>query len=166
MLVLLRSYLENIVELQYSKEEFYRVNKFINILNFFVSLSKHAFSIFHYEFTNTTGKPPLETARKIGEACQYITRHSNEDLHLDTVAAYLGFSPSYFSRTFKQLTGRNFIEYLLYERVKKARTLLFDFDLPITEIAYSSGFKSISTFNRVFHKYNGYSPSEYRKYMV
>ena len=77
-----------------------------------------------------------------------------------------GFSPNYFSRMFKETTGYNFVEYLMIERVRKAQRYLGDDSIPITEVAYLSGFKSISTFSRVFHQIKNCSPSQFRKYMV
>ena len=56
-----------------------------------------------------------------------------------------------------------FNDYLSDERTQRATRLLCEEALPITEIAYQSGFQSISNFNRVFNKITHYSPSEYRK---
>lgn len=56
-----------------------------------------------------------------------------------------------------------FNDYLSNERIQRATRLLCEEALPITEIAYQSGFQSISNFNRVFNKITHYSPSEYRK---
>ena len=54
-------------------------------------------------------------------------------------------------------------EYLNSVRVKKAEEYLLDMDISITEAAYMSGFNSIQTFNRVFKKIKGCTPTEYRK---
>ncbi len=105
-----------------------------------------------------------KTIQKINLACSYIQENCKQDLSLNTLADYTGFSSCYFSRTFKHLTGSSFLEYLTMQRLKHAQLLLSDFALPITEIAYQSGFGSIATFNRVFRKYRGCSPTEYRKY--
>lgn len=101
---------------------------------------------------------------KINTACNYIVENCEQNLELRIVSDYIGFSTFYFSRTFKQATGYSFVEYLTLQRIKRAQSLLSDFSLSITEIAYQSGFRSISTFNRVFRQYRGYSPSEYRQY--
>lgn len=164
----LHAYLAEIEDLNATKKSFYRIDKYINLLNFFKLLASSLVSGLNRasDAASISASSPAQTATKIWEACQYINNNLENDITLQSISDYFGFSTSYFSRTFKQVTGRNFVDYLMYERVKKAQSLLFDFDLPITEIAYSAGFKSISTFNRVFHQYNGYSPSEYRKYMV
>ena len=114
------------------------------------------------QYSPETGK----TVEKINIACSYIIDNCEHDLTLESAADYIGFSACYFSRIFKKVTNYNFIEYLTLQRIKRAQLLLSDFDVPITEISYQAGFKSISTFNRVFKQYKGCSPSEYRKYYI
>lgn len=105
-----------------------------------------------------------KTFAKITEACRYIQENCDQMLTLQSVSDYVGFSTYYFSRVFKSLTSTSFLEYLTMQRIKKAQTLLADSSLSITDIAYQSGYTSISTFNRVFRKSRGCSPTEYRKY--
>ena len=107
-----------------------------------------------------------KTVEKINIACSYIIDNCEHDLTLESAADYIGFSACYFSRIFKKITNYNFVEYLTLQRIKRAQLLLSDFDVSITEISYQAGFKSISTFNRVFRQYKGCSPSEYRKYYI
>lgn len=106
------------------------------------------------------------TNDKINIACSYIIENCEQELTLESVADYIGFSSCYFSRIFKQATGYNFVEYLTLQRVKRAQILLSDSNLAITDISYQAGFKSISTFNRVFKQYRDCSPREYRKYYL
>lgn len=106
------------------------------------------------------------TLEKISAACSYIADNCEHELTLENAAAYAGFSACYFSRIFKQFTNYNFVEYLTLQRIKRAQLLLSDSDRTVTEISYQAGFKSISTFNRVFKQYRGCSPSEYRKYYL
>lgn len=106
------------------------------------------------------------TLKKISDACTFISENCDTDLSLDTVAAYTGFSNSYFSRTFKKVTGYHFVEYVTLQRVRRAQMLLSDPSLSITDICYQSGFKSSSSFNRAFLQYKGCSPSECRRYYL
>lgn len=106
------------------------------------------------------------TIEKISAACSYIVDHCDQEITLESVAGLAGFSEWYFSRIFKQITNYNFVEYVTLQRIKRAQLMLSDSDTPITEISYQAGFKSISTFNRVFRQYRGCSPSEYRKYYL
>src|SRR4029434_1902328 len=59
-------------------------------------------------------------------------------------------------------TGVNFTEYLSRVRIEKAKNLLLNPNLRISEIAYEVGFQSLTHFNRVFKKVAGESPTEYR----
>ncbi len=106
------------------------------------------------------------TFEKISDACSFIIDNCEHELTLESAAAHAGFSACYFSRIFKQFTNYNFVEYLTLQRIKRAQLLLADPDKSITETSYQAGFKSISTFNRVFRQYRGCSPSEYRKYYL
>ena len=71
-------------------------------------------------------------------------------------------STFYFCKIFKKSTGTHFTDYLSRVRVEKARNLLLNPNLRISEIAYEVGFQSLTHFNRVFKKLLGQSPTEYR----
>ena len=118
------------------------------------------------ETTAAIFSTPNTSMEKIRQACSYISDHCTQPLTLSTMADYAGFSSCYFSRLFKRATTYNFIEYLSLQRVKFAQGLLAGSTRPVTEIAYQSGFRSISTFNRAFLTYSGCSPSEYRHYYL
>ncbi|WP_412759101.1 helix-turn-helix domain-containing protein [Neobacillus cucumis] len=77
-----------------------------------------------------------------------------------------GVSRSYFSYLFKKYTNMTFIEFLTTERIKRSEFLLLDPKAHIIDIAFDSGFLSISSFNRAFKKIKGISPSEFRKTMT
>ena len=96
------------------------------------------------------------------EALNYIDEHFSESLTLEEMASRTGFSKFHFSRLFKKYTHYNFIDYLHFRRIKEAEQLLLRPDTSITDIAITSGFSSISTFNRIFRQEKGCSPSEYR----
>lgn len=101
-------------------------------------------------------------AERFGAVFAYLDRHFAEDLTLEDVAAVAGFSKFHFSRTFKQLSGCNFYEYLCHRRVKSSEALLMKPELSISQIALQSGFSSVSTFNRTFKKLKGCTPTQYR----
>ncbi|MEG0502950.1 MAG: helix-turn-helix transcriptional regulator [Cellulosilyticaceae bacterium] len=72
-------------------------------------------------------------------------------------------SPYYLSRTFKEGTGFNMINYLNYIRVKNAKVLLDGTSRAITDISQEVGFESTTHFDRVFKEIEGISPLKYRK---
>lgn len=82
---------------------------------------------------------------KFNAVFDYLDRHFAEDLTLEDVAAVAGFSKFHFSRTFKQLSGENFYDYLCHRRIKSSEMLLMKPGLSISQIALQSGFSSVST---------------------
>ena len=96
-------------------------------------------------------------------ARSYIEDHSADDLSLAAVARVVNMSATYFSEKFKEATGMNFVECVARTRVEKARNLLQNPNLRISEIAFEVGFRSLSQFNRAFKQIAGESPSEHRR---
>lgn len=154
--------LEQIIRIQNSNENFKGVEAFIGLLEFFITFGTYI----QKELKSVQNESGTlnKTLEKIHEACIYISENCEQDITLEHVSEQIGFSACYFSRVFKQHTSYNFVEYLTMQRIKRAQTLLSDSNMSVTEISYQSGFKSISTFNRVFKQSRGCSPSEYRKY--
>lgn len=102
--------------------------------------------------------------RHVDQAKKYVAaNYKDPNLSLETAADFLGIHPSFLSRTFKSYAGCNFWEYVNKYRVEKAIELLDHTDLAIQEIGFVIGFSSISTFFRVFKKYTGYPPGQYRQ---
>ncbi len=102
-------------------------------------------------------EPPVITRAK-----QFITDHQTEDLSLDQVARAVNTSKFYFCKIFKKATGINYTDYLSRVRTERARNLLLNQNLRISEIAYEVGFQSLTHFNRVFKRVLGLSPTDYR----
>lgn len=100
---------------------------------------------------------------RVAMARAYITKHLDENLTLPRVAEAVNTSSFYFSRMFKQVTGHTFTEYLAMARIERAKNLMRDNNKNITQIAYESGFQSLSQFNRVFRKVQNEAPGSFRK---
>jgi AraC-like DNA-binding protein len=98
----------------------------------------------------------------ITSAKNFIRAHASEPMRLRDVAEHVHVSPNYFSRFFKNRTSIGFSEFLARIRVENAKDLLANPVLLITEVADQAGFGSLSQFNRVFHRFAGCSPKEYR----
>lgn len=103
---------------------------------------------------------------RTNRAVNYIFAHYARELPLEEVADYLGMKPTYFSRVFKQATGRTFIEFVNRLRISKSCELLADGDKPVTDVCFESGFNNISNFNRRFQQLKGMTPSHYRRLAV
>ena len=101
----------------------------------------------------------------IARAKQFIHEHQANDLSLGEVAHAVNTSTFYFCKMFKKATGLNFTDYLSRVRIEKAKNLLLNPNLRVSEIAYEVGFQSLTHFNRVFRKMVGQSPTEYRDHL-
>jgi len=99
---------------------------------------------------------------EIWKARKFIHAHSDEKVSLTKVAKFVNISRNHLSDKFKEVTGVNFVDYIARTRTEKARELLANSNLRISEIAFAVGFQSLSQFNRVFKKLTGKSPSAYR----
>lgn len=95
-------------------------------------------------------------------ALDFVNKNYMDDVTLDSLAAYAGFSRYTLSRMFRQHTGETFTHYLSRRRVEMAMELLSGTRLPVTQVALQCGFNSIATFNRVFRDVKGCTPTQYR----
>lgn len=100
---------------------------------------------------------------KIMGICTYLKEHCAEEVDMEQVAQMAGFSYYHFSRLFKQMMNISCYHYLIQRRLEYAETLLMEPSISVTEAAMRSGFNSIATFNRVFKKEKGCTPSAFRK---
>ncbi|WP_195575731.1 AraC family transcriptional regulator [Paenibacillus sp. 1001270B_150601_E10] len=98
------------------------------------------------------------------QVIQYVYQNFKEDISLESLAQQFNYSPSYVSSAFKQMIGENFISFLERIRIAHAANLLIGTDMKITDIAFEAGFKSYSTFARVFQEHMKMSPTAYRKH--
>ena len=98
----------------------------------------------------------------ISAAMGFINSHYQDELTLDDVAEFAGFSRYYFSRSFKKQTGYSFKDYLCQKRVQVAMDLLIRTNQSMRDVAIESGFGSVATFNRVFREKKGCTPTQYR----
>jgi AraC-like DNA-binding protein len=109
----------------------------------------------------------LVAARKyeppsVREAKNFVYAHAGERVTLRQIADHVHVSKHYFCKIFKQATKITFTEFVARVRVENAKKLLGDPQWRMAEVADSTGFYSISQFNRVFRRYAGSSPTGYR----
>lgn len=98
----------------------------------------------------------------LSETLEYLYLHCHEEMTLGRLAKHMGMSESYCSKYFHQMLGMNFTEFVNTLRISNARYLLSNTDHAVIQVAEDAGFSSIQTFNRVFRKICGCTPSEYR----
>lgn len=92
----------------------------------------------------------------------YIQEHYLENITLKSIAKKFGYNEKYLSSNIHTLTGMNFSKFRAIYRIDYAKRLLKNKSTSISEIALSSGFSSLNTFNRVFKEFVGVTPTVYR----
>lgn len=103
------------------------------------------------------------TAGRVRKVYQFIYAHLDGPITLDEVAQVAGMSPAAFSRYFKKVTGRTLMGLINELRVTQACKQLTETSQSVTEIAFASGYQSISNFNRAFQEIKSMSPMAYRQ---
>ncbi|OME74806.1 hypothetical protein BSK65_03835 [Paenibacillus odorifer] len=98
----------------------------------------------------------------IDRTVAYIREHLADSLSLAQVAASVHMNPNYFSKLFKQETGKNYIEYVTEARMEWASRLLRETPAKVSEIAKRVGYEDMKHFNQLFKRYSGETPSQYR----
>ena len=101
--------------------------------------------------------------RGIARALAFAGKHFTESITLSELAREASLSKFHFCRLFHRQMGVSFRECLQGLRVRRARALLADPGLSVTEVAYAAGFNDLSHFDKVFRRIVGVPPSEYRK---
>jgi Predicted sensor domain len=112
--------------------------------------------------------PPLfkrinKSASIVQPAINYINDNYQKDVKLNMVASLCDISPSYFSKLFKKVTGKNLINYVNEIRIEKGRNLLLTTNKPVGTIAFEVGFEDSGYFIKVFKAETGVTPSAYRE---
>lgn len=93
----------------------------------------------------------------------YIREHLDQSLTLAQVAANIHMNPNYFSKLFKQETGKTYIEYLTEARMEWAAKLLRETPAKVSEIAKRVGYEDMKHFNHLFKRHTGVTPSQFRQ---
>lgn len=157
--------LKKMPELYYSDILFNEVRIYSLLLEFFVKFGQYCVNAKKEEISGDANTEYKYT-KLMTEACLYISHNCTKSLTLDDVCHYIGVSKSHFSHLFKKYTNMTFIDFLTTERIKRTEFLISNPKSHLIDIAYDSGFSSVSSFNRAFKKIKGISPSEFRETLI
>jgi AraC family transcriptional regulator len=97
---------------------------------------------------------------------EYVDAHIDEALHLPDLAAAAGLSRMHFAAQFRAATGYRPHEYLLHQRVERAKAMLSSMEMPLVEVALSVGFRAQAHFSTVFKRLTGETPGRWRRSVV
>ena len=115
------------------------------------------------ECVSTESVADANARSKIQMAIGYIQEHFAENLTVNVLAEHYGMSPNYFSSMFKKEMSRSAVNYITELRINQARELLYHSELSVVDIPKKVGYEDSQYFFRVFKKYLGMTPLQYRE---
>jgi AraC-like DNA-binding protein/quercetin dioxygenase-like cupin family protein len=151
----IRTILEHILDQRETASSFSRMLSKLYFCELFVSLSKII-----SETRDELGKLKNQ---HVTTGLDYLVNSYSTDLSVEEIARHVGLSPRHFSRLFTQELGMNVQEYLAIYRIKKAKEMLTNSDMDITQIAYSLGFNSSQYFTTCFKRIEHITPKIFRQ---
>ena len=104
-----------------------------------------------------------EDTERMNSVHAYVMQHFREKISLDAAAALANMTPTSFSRYFRTHANKTFSDFLSEIRIGYACKLLLEKEMDVAQIAYESGFQTLSNFNRQFRALTSYSPLAYRR---
>lgn len=105
----------------------------------------------------------LPGMNRVADIHRYINEHYGDEITLAAISKVFNITPQSFCRFFKKNTGKHFMAYLHEVRVSRACRYLEDTDWPVSQIAYTTGFKTLSHFNKLFKEVMRMPPGAYRE---
>jgi AraC-like DNA-binding protein len=106
--------------------------------------------------------PRIYLYRQVVQAKLFMDKHYADTLNLDAIADQAFFSKYHFLRLFKTTYGKTPHQYLISVRIENAK-LLLQTNIPISEVCFSVGFESVTSFTALFKKITSVTPSLYRQ---
>lgn len=155
----LDSQFQEIISLSRQMDLASRMQEKAAILNLFSAYLRLAQAAGYASVPDTTASPEKDLQQVI----QYMSHHLSDKLSVSELAGLLHVHPNYFIRLFKTHMGMPPLRYQNMLRVERAKSLLENTALPVSEIMQQVGFEDSSTFSRFFKHYTGYNPMHFRK---
>jgi len=141
------------VDYSYLYEEFKQVKD--------KEIDSWALNKFYYIIKSVRKRDTDGMSELIKKAIYYIREHYEENISLNDIAGVVGVSLQYFSKIFKDETGKNYVEWLNRFRIEKAKELMNETGLTIKEVCFKVGYNDPNYFSRIFKKYEGVAPTDY-----
>ena len=160
--VLAKKTMLDILSLYNSKSELADVKIYVKVIELFMALREYQLEQQKIVMDCDDEKID-EYSEKFGTVLKYIDNNYMYDITLEQLADVAGYSKYHFSRIFKQYNSMSYLQYINARRTKAAELLLLDPSIPITEVAMRSGFKSLTTFNRIFKEIKHCTPTDFKK---
>lgn len=136
-----------------SKNEFYIPAVMSAVLEILTVLYRnHRFTKTNYEKN--------KNIEMVKNGIRFIKKHFDEQLSVDDIAQYAGYSKYYFCRCFKEITGYTVNSYINSVKIENAKEMLISKELSVSEVSEICGFSDISYFTKIFKKYTGILPSK------
>ena len=134
-------------------------------------MKSYTYQLFAHLFRRYAADAPTGTElaeqaaklKRLDTVLCYISKHFAEPIYTSELAALCYLSEGYFCRFFRKTTGRTAAEYISEYRIGQAAKLLTNTDNSVSEIAAKTGFDDAAYFARIFRRFTGVSPTEYRK---
>ena len=133
-----------------------------------LAMATATLELFHLLISKEAGDKNFKAVnnRNTSEMLRYIDfldSHFFESQDIDTAARQLGVSRRTFTKRFRELTGKSWLDYVRGKAIEHAKRLLTETSAPITSISFECGFSDLSTFYRQFKRQVGMSPAVWRK---
>ena len=121
------------------------------------------YNVYEYILKPVKSQELINVFTQVRDKFDHYTLSNLADANLKNAADYIGISASYLSSIYKQYAEKNYSEFILEEKMKRACKLLNDGILKTYQIADQLGYDDPKNFTRAFKNYYGFSPREYRK---
>jgi two-component system response regulator YesN len=106
--------------------------------------------------------PCAEMNHMLRNICKFVLENVEKQISIKSIADQMFLNQSYLSTLFKDKTGTSLLEYITMVKMERAKVLFHDSEIKNYEVAYKLGYKDVEYFSRVFKKYIGIPPSEYK----
>ena len=130
-----------------------------------IAIAMASYLVRHYSVASSTDKGFTGgmTPSVLRRCIEFMETHLERDLQLSELAREAGISTSHFIRSFRQSTGKTPHQYLIRRRIERAKTVMNDERVSLTEVALASGFADQHHLSRIFRRITGMTPSTYRR---